>query len=69
MQLFPDGVGPGPILVLPGLGAFVNELLDFVRGDFEVRGFLAQGGDHGGRVGLEEVQHPAQVHQFIGAFP
>ena len=33
-QLFPDGVSPGPILVLPGLGAFVNELLDFFRGDF-----------------------------------
>ena len=63
--MLPDGVGPSPVFVLPGLGAFVDELLDFVRGDLQVPGFLAKGGDHGRRVGLEEIQHPAQVHQFL----
>ena len=56
-------------LFLRAWSAFFNEPFNFCRGDLQVRGFLSQGGDHGLGVGLEEVQHPAQVHQFIGHLP
>ena len=42
---------------------------DLFRGDFQVRGLLAQGLDHGLGVGLEQVQHPAQAHQGMVGLP